>query len=148
MGINRPFIIQAREGFQNVCGVDYSETAINLASSIASKLGLQSSISFKVRNQQYANWILFVCIFVLFIEIFFRQVCDLIAAELNDNYYSIAHDKGTYDAICLHPESPKEKRSTYICKVHRLLKENGLFIITSCNWTDNEIITHFKARKF
>lgn len=63
--------------------------------------------------------------------------------KLESSAYSVALDKGTYDAISLSPIQVKEKCSLYIKKVHDIVKPNGLFIITTCNWTDKEIISQF-----
>jgi EEF1A lysine methyltransferase 2 len=50
---------------------------------------------------------------------------------------------GTYDAISLHPDNPKTKRTLYIKNVLELLNENSLFVITSCNWTEKELMESF-----
>lgn len=50
---------------------------------------------------------------------------------------------GTYDAISLHPDDPKAKRGSYIRHVHEMLEDNGSLIITSCNWTEEELIAAF-----
>lgn len=105
----------AREGFSNLLGVDYSEGAIELAKQIAKDQEL---------NIRY-------------------QVLDLLNTELCREQLSafrIVHDKGTYDAISLCPENPKEKRDTYLNTIHSLMDENGLFILTSCNWTEDELL--------
>ncbi len=52
-------------------------------------------------------------------------------------------DKGTYDAISLDPEGAGPKRKTFVESVKRLLEEDGLFVITSCNWTEDELKSHF-----
>ena len=57
--------------------------------------------------------------------------------------YNILIDKGTYDAISLNPESPAEMRFSYIDNVAKLLKTDGLLIVTSCNWTEEELREHF-----
>lgn len=54
------------------------------------------------------------------------------------------HDKGTYDAVSLNPDDPKSKRLQYVEKVSELLKSDGFFIITSCNWTQHELCEQFK----
>ena len=58
--------------------------------------------------------------------------------------YHVCHDKGTYDAICLNPDDPKEKRNRYYSNVRKLLKDGALFVITSCNWTEEELKSHFE----
>ncbi|KAJ9582420.1 hypothetical protein L9F63_003218 [Diploptera punctata] len=106
----------AREGFSNLVGVDYSEKAIELAKSVARSQNL--TISF--------------------------EVCDLLSTQNKiSEQFSVALDKGTYDAISLHPDNPKHKREQYISKVRSLLKPQGLLVITSCNWTEKELISHF-----
>ncbi|XP_065221075.1 EEF1A lysine methyltransferase 2 [Planococcus citri] len=108
----------AREGYTNLMGVDYSKQAIELASTVVKNLEYQSIISFKA--------------------------CDVLCEDIADIKFSLALDKGTYDAICLNPENAKENRLKYIHKVYEMLRPQGLFIITSCNWTDSEITSHFK----
>jgi len=57
--------------------------------------------------------------------------------------FDIAIDKGTYDAIALCPDNSKAKRLQYKEFLCNILKPNGLFIITSCNWTSAELIEFF-----
>ncbi|CAD7002857.1 unnamed protein product [Ceratitis capitata] len=105
----------AREGFSNLLGVDYSENAIKLAKQIAKDQEL---------NIRY-------------------QSADLLNTKLCQQQlgtFSIVHDKGTYDAISLCPENPKEKREAYLSTVNCLMNENSLFILTSCNWTEDELL--------
>ena len=56
--------------------------------------------------------------------------------------FDVCLDKGTYDAISLAADS-KERKERYAAAVHRQLKEGGLFIITSCNWTKEELLLLF-----
>jgi len=60
-----------------------------------------------------------------------------------ENTYDIIHDKGTYDAISLNEDS-KKNRHKYIKSIETSLKDNGYFIITSCNWTQHELTDQFK----
>lgn len=54
-------------------------------------------------------------------------------------------DKGTYDAIALgeKDESGKSPVAAYPLRVSRLLRENGYFLITSCNFTEEELKANF-----
>lgn len=61
--------------------------------------------------------------------------------------FNVALDKGTYDAISLNPDEAKTKRQRYKTNVVNMLQSNGLLIITSCNWTDQELIQDFETRK-
>ena len=44
-------------------------------------------------------------------------------------------------------DDPKAKREMYLKNVDDILNENGIFIITSCNWTQPELISSFKQFK-
>ena len=64
--------------------------------------------------------------------------------QAEDFKFKLANDKGTYDAISLCPDNPKEKREKYIRNVHGILEDGGYLALTSCNWTKAELIEHFK----
>ena len=58
--------------------------------------------------------------------------------------FDVVHDKGTFDAVCLNPDNADEKRRQYIVNLKVLLPHPGSwFLITSCNWTADEIKKHF-----
>lgn len=58
--------------------------------------------------------------------------------------FTIAIDKGTYDAIGLSPDDPKTKRHMYKAfLIHVLEPVKSFFVITSCNWTREELIGFF-----
>lgn len=82
-------------------------------------------------------------IYYILYFIFFFQVLDLVG-NLDISGFDIAFDKGTYDAISLNPDNAVEKRQKYIQNVFNLLNDDGLFIITTCNWTDHEIVSQCK----
>ena len=108
----------ASNGFKNLVGVDYSQKAIDLSNAVLKENS--------IRNVEL-------------------QVCDILEAKNNlPTDFKLAHDKGTYDAISLHPENPKEKRMKYIENVHEILLPGGYLVLTSCNWTKNELMEHFK----
>ncbi|KAI9581330.1 EEF1A lysine methyltransferase 2 [Glossina fuscipes] len=108
----------AREGCVNLLGIDYSPKAISLAEKIAHDQGL--TIRYSVADLMDV------------------QACSLLGE------FDIIHDKGTYDAVSLCPHNPKEKRLLYMDTVCRLMGCNGIFIITSCNWTEEELIKAFQ----
>ncbi|XP_062134035.1 EEF1A lysine methyltransferase 2 [Drosophila sulfurigaster albostrigata] len=116
---NGMFLIAlGNEGYTQLTGVDYSPKAIELAKGIAKDQSL---------NINY-------------------DVADLTQSEPpNLGIYNIVHDKGTYDAVSLCPDNPKEKRTNYLKTVAQLLSdEHSLFIITSCNWTEEELLVSFE----
>ncbi|KAG0729424.1 EEF1A lysine methyltransferase 2 [Chionoecetes opilio] len=61
--------------------------------------------------------------------------------------YDLCHDKSTYDAVSMCPDDPWGKRAIYIQAVHRITHKDGLFIITSVNWTQEELMAHFSDCK-
>ncbi|KAH8384763.1 hypothetical protein KR093_007897 [Drosophila rubida] len=115
---NGMFLIAlANEQFTQLTGVDYSPKAIKFATCIAK----DQSLDIKY------------------------DVADLTQSEPPSlGTYHIVHDKGTYDAVSL-SENPKEMRTNYLKTVVQLLHdENSLFIITSCNWTRDELLVSFE----
>ena len=106
------------EEYTNLTGVDYSQLAIDLATRVAKDQ--EHKITFKVAD-------------------LLDDVCVEILGKFN-----IVHDKGTYDAVAL-MENAMEKRATYIKNVATLLEDDGYFIITSCNFTDDELIESFTS---
>lgn len=112
--------VKAEEKYKNVYGIDYSSGGIKLAESIAKKSH---------------------------VDIKYKVVDVLDKEQFNSVKFDIAIDKGTYDAIALNPENPTEKRMLYKDFVRRVLKENGTFIITSCNWTYEELVNFFTQDK-
>lgn len=78
------------------------------------------------------------------------ELCDILSTDdaVMSREYAVALDKGTYDAVSLHPEDSKGKREKYILNVWKLLKPQGLLVITSCNWTEKELILHFSTSEF
>lgn len=110
----------AREGYSNLLGVDYSSRAVELAQNIANDQELQ--IVYKEADLTNV------------------ECCSTLGK------FDIVHDKGTYDAISLFPNNPKEKREKYMESVREIMDDEGLFIITSCNWTEEELISSFQGK--
>nr|XP_055102183.1 EEF1A lysine methyltransferase 2 isoform X1 [Symphalangus syndactylus]XP_055102190.1 EEF1A lysine methyltransferase 2 isoform X1 [Symphalangus syndactylus] len=106
----------AKFGFSNITGIDYSPSAIQLSGSIIEKEGL-SNIKLKVED--FLN----------------------LSTQLSG--FHICIDKGTFDAISLNPDNAIEKRKQYVKSLSRVLKVKGFFLITSCNWTKEELLNEF-----
>ena len=62
--------------------------------------------------------------------------------------FHICVDKGTFDAISLNPDSAIEKRKQYVKSLSRVLNGKGFFLITSCNWTKEELLNEFSEGKW
>lgn len=114
-------------GFTSLVGVDYSEKAVALARQISEANGISSII-------YSSNDVL-------------DGIDDVLKLLPSDkSFFSVVLDKGTYDAICLTPNANiEELRAKYFQAVFKLLNKDGLFIITSCNWTKDELLCHITA---
>ncbi|KAB1270940.1 EEF1A lysine methyltransferase 2 [Camelus dromedarius] len=106
----------AKFGFSNIAGIDYSPSAIQLSGSIIEKEGL---CNIKLKVEDFLNP----------------------STELSG--FHICIDKGTFDAISLNPDNAVEKRKQYVKSLSRVLKVKGFFLITSCNWTKEELLNEF-----
>uniref|UniRef100_A0A2K5C6E9 EEF1A lysine methyltransferase 2 n=1 Tax=Aotus nancymaae TaxID=37293 RepID=A0A2K5C6E9_AOTNA len=114
---NGVFLVElAKFGFSNITGIDYSPSAIHLSGSIIEKEGL-SNIKLKVED--FLN----------------------LSTQLSG--FHVCIDKGTFDAISLNPDNAIEKRKQYVKSLSRVLKVKGFFLITSCNWTKEELLNEF-----
>eukprot|EP00095_Tigriopus_kingsejongensis_P010569 maker-scaffold1137_size60140-snap-gene-0.15 protein:Tk10569 transcript:maker-scaffold1137_size60140-snap-gene-0.15-mRNA-1 annotation:"methyltransferase like 10 isoform x2" len=111
-----------QEGYLHVTGVDYSPDAIALARKVAEKHEI-SDLTFEIGD--------------------ILQPTTSTALTLA---YDLILDKGTYDAVSLNPEASQDKRETYIRNAAAMTKDKGYLIITSCNWTQEELVDHFQKR--
>lgn len=108
-----------KAGFTKLTGVDYSDEGITLAKKISSQVENGSNILFRQQDVLNRDQIL--------------------------ERFDIVIDKGTFDAICLNPSVSdiKHLQESYVSYILESLKENGYFIICSCNWTKEELLKHF-----
>ncbi|KAE9615663.1 hypothetical protein Lal_00017255 [Lupinus albus] len=106
----------AKQGFSDLTGTDYSELAVSLAQSLANRDGF-SDIKFLVD--------------------------DILETKMEQEF-QLVMDKGTLDAIGLHPDGPI-KRMMYWDSVSRLVAPGGLLVITSCNNTKDELIQEVES---
>ncbi|KAM3238689.1 EEF1A lysine methyltransferase 2 isoform X1 [Capsicum annuum] len=97
--------------FSNLTGTDYSEGAIDLARRLADRDNF-TNIKFLVD--------------------------DILETKL-DTMFRLVLDKGTLDAIGLHPDGPI-KRIMYWDSLSRIVAPGGLLVITSCNSTKDELV--------
>ncbi|KAF7773241.1 hypothetical protein Agabi119p4_5408 [Agaricus bisporus var. burnettii] len=109
-------------------GIDYSDDAVKLSTKISA-----------TRN---ATEIMFsVCDFL-------REDPSLPSSLEHSNVpscWDLVLDKGTYDAIALGSKdsSGRSPAGAYPHRLCRLLKPGGLFLITSCNFTEEELKSSF-----
>ena len=61
--------------------------------------------------------------------------------------WHVVLDKGTFDAVSLSAEEDAAGRRVYEAygqRVFRLVRPGGLFLVTSCNWTEEELKVWFE----
>ena len=110
----------SKAGWSDVTGVDYSPGAVGLARKIASQEECEAS---------------FATLDIL--------DSDLVSAQYAGRF-KIVIDKGTFDAVSL-SESSARDRERYVGSVATMLQTGGIFLITSCNWTESELIQHYSS---
>lgn len=114
------FALREDEWTGAMVGVDYAPSSVRLAEEIKASKG-----------EEYAD--------IRFFE------WDLLGAQPGtwlQEGFDVVLDKGTFDAICLAQETDAQGRRIcegYREKVEALIKPGGRFLITSCNWTEEEV---------
>eukprot|EP00770_Monocercomonoides_exilis_P014882 MONOS_14828.1-p1 / transcript=MONOS_14828.1 / gene=MONOS_14828 / organism=Monocercomonoides_exilis_PA203 / gene_product=Methyltransferase-like protein 10 / transcript_product=Methyltransferase-like protein 10 / location=Mono_scaffold01082:371-1384(-) / protein_length=232 / sequence_SO=supercontig / SO=protein_coding / is_pseudo=false len=117
-------IYDAEEGYLNLYGSDYSPHSIQLC---------ESQISDKKNEGKISSDVNIIVVAADFLK---DDILNLLKVEPFD----VVHDKGTFDAIQLRPGID---RNAYYYSLCKCVKQGGLFIITSCNWTEEELIRYF-----
>lgn len=106
----------------DLIGVDYSETSVKFASNIAEEKDI--NIKFEHSDILRSN------------DHFLNSHVEV---------FDLVLDKGTLDAIALSDEKYENNLTgfdIYPGNVPKLLKKGGFLLITSCNFTENELIAH------
>jgi SAM-dependent methyltransferase len=127
------FILK-KQGFNYIWATDYSEKAIELAKKISSSnfdinlLEEDEEEQIEENNQIKTN-------------IYF-MIDDILHTNIKEKFHLII-DKGTFDSISLNEKS-QENQQIYIKNIKNLLEDyDSYFIITSCNFTKNELLQFF-----
>jgi SAM-dependent methyltransferase len=113
-------------GFEQLTGIDYSEPGIGLAKKIVAKDEATQNINLQVVD-------------LMDLELLFNNITQAEA----DYKFDLLFDKGTFDAICLNED--KSMRNKYVAAVVAMMKPTSYFVITSCNWTQSEVIPMFES---
>lgn len=121
--------------YGRMVGVDYSEESIKLASSIAaaraadtpdktshSSAGLLTFKTYDILGSSHEkpNW--------------------------SQNGFDCVLDKGTFDAVSLSTAQDVEGRhgsDIYALRIISFIRPNGFLVVTSCNWTEDELCAWF-----
>ncbi len=108
-------------------GVDYSERSIEFAKRIAVDKGYGDGSSKEV---EFSQWDIMT------------QDPSAILSSPNGRGWDVVLDKGTFDAISLSEELDDQGRR--ICEGYKervvpLIRKGGILLVTSCNWTEEEL---------
>ncbi|KXN88611.1 N-lysine methyltransferase see1 [Leucoagaricus sp. SymC.cos] len=112
-----------------LAGIDYSGDAVKLATNVSQSRNT-AEVSFSVCD-------------------FLQDDPPILPAMMEGTsapaWWDLILDKGTYDAIALgeKDDDGKSPAARYPARVVRLLKPGGIFLITSCNFTDDELKASF-----
>ncbi|KAG6365030.1 hypothetical protein INS49_006636 [Diaporthe citri] len=114
------------EGWRGRClGVDYSGESVALARQIAGSGAVAGD-----DEVEFAEWDVL------------RGDYGVVLSQAQGGGWDIVHDKGTFDAVSLSDEADARGRRVsegYKARVVRLVRPGGLFLVTSCNWTEAEL---------
>lgn len=116
-------------------GVDYSEKAVELARGILRQTVENSDgeCGGKTADIVFERWDI---------------VREAPGSWLEEGGFDVVLDKGTFDAISLSEDvDPQGKRivESYAGKVLALIKPDGFLLVTSCNWTAEELRGWFQS---
>lgn len=120
-------------GYKNLMGIDYSANAVYLARKLTNSplnISYETIDILKNKNQIMEN----------------EQEEDLkneqeMKRENKFSFFDLFCDKGTFDALTLKPELPKNEiikgYKKFIC--NNSISKTSILFITSCNWTLDEL---------
>lgn len=126
------FLLREEGGFKGrVVGVDYSHSSIQLCREIAMKKGYALGPSLK-GGMEFTQW----------------DIMDMKPRPQWVEGWDVVLDKGTFDAISLSEEVDEQGRRVvegYRERVEGLVRKGGLLVVTSCNWTEEELRGWFEG---
>ncbi|KAJ7455340.1 S-adenosyl-L-methionine-dependent methyltransferase, partial [Mycena galericulata] len=124
-------LVEAGYDGSRLCGIDYSADAVNLARAIATTTDAGDSITFAECDFLTAD----------------PPLLSHMPQDLRPEAWDLLLDKGTFDAIALgeKDDAGKSPAARYPGRVARLLKPGGSFLITSCNFTEDELRVNFET---
>lgn len=125
------FLLRDEGGFEGrMVGVDYSEASVKLC---RGRMGALRVDEPGVNDVYFETWDIL------------HQAPD---PSWNSSGFDVVLDKGTFDAISLNEEVDAEGKRMcegYREKVEAVVKKGGLVVVTSCNWTEEELGEWFEG---
>ncbi|GAA5860852.1 hypothetical protein JCM3774_003164 [Rhodotorula dairenensis] len=125
-------------GYTSLTGIDYSPLSIELANDIL-----------RVRSAPDSEHALSQPPPRFFVTDILQVALGEQVPGVSGEKWDLITDKGTYDAVCLSDEVRvgKSLRELYVESIARLLPQGGIFLITSCNWTQAELEKAFVSSR-
>lgn len=113
-------------------GVDYSERSVEFAKRIAEDKGFDRG-----KGVGFKRW-----------DLMSEDPVGVVLEGHNEKGWDVVLDKGTFDAISLSEQ--KDSLGRRICegykeKVVPLVRIGGILLVTSCNWTEDELRSWFEG---
>ncbi|KZT00797.1 S-adenosyl-L-methionine-dependent methyltransferase [Laetiporus sulphureus 93-53] len=123
-----------------ICGVDYSEDAVKLAQAIATSREHADEADGDARGTDAIHFA--VCDFLREDVPLLR---DMPSQHEGPAIWDLVLDKGTFDAMALAGKDQNgiSLAESYPTRVERVVKPGGFFLITSCNFTEEELKSKF-----
>jgi len=117
-------------------GVDYSQNSIEFAARIAVDKGFDE-FEKEGKRVEFKWW-----------NIMTQSPDQVVLDSGNPHGWDVVLDKGTFDAISLSEDTDLNGRR--ICEGYKeriipLIKDGGILLITSCNWTEDELNSWFNG---
>ncbi|KAL9084434.1 MAG: hypothetical protein Q9165_008072 [Trypethelium subeluteriae] len=139
-------------------GVDYSEGSVSLARNVAAATTARDEMMAEESNMEGVEVIGDGAVKVdadrvVSANLLHFTIWDILHDQPGDwlgEGFDVVLDKGTFDAISLSAETDGQGRRAfegYRERVERLVKVGGFFLVTSCNWTEEELRGWFDAGK-
>ena len=127
---------QYNGGFKGrILGTDYSQNSIAFAQQLAASKSLSSSPN----NPLGIEFLHFDIL---------TSSSSLVLMPPNERGWDVVLDKGTFDAISLSSETDASGRRIvegYRERIVPLIRDGGYFLVTSCNWTEEELRGWFEG---
>ncbi|ODN96277.1 hypothetical protein I350_08288 [Cryptococcus amylolentus CBS 6273] len=118
----------------HLTGIDYCLSAKTLAESVEKSRREELEDEDELEDEQAVNEVTAEW-----------RVGDLLRDDFKGETWDLVMDKGTYDALCLSNDPVEEDErkglpsEVYPERITKLVKPGGFFLITSCNFTEEEI---------
>jgi len=126
----------SEKGWQGrMLGVDYSEKSVEFARRIAGDKGV--GIGTAEKEVEFRWW-----------DLMSQDPKRIVLEGRHEQGWDVVLDKGTFDAISLSEE--KDASGRRICEGYKervvpLIRDEGMLLVTSCNWTEEELVAWFQG---